>query len=118
MTNAKRTPVTCGTCNGTGKDPRATCDHCFGTGKISDHINNSESNCSYCEGNGFFEQKCRTCNGSGKVVPQTITEALSTFVVAFLLICLLGRCGSGDPGDFTGEPYNDPYSNGAGEVRK
>jgi DnaJ-class molecular chaperone len=74
QTTFTMTQVTCGFCEGTGKDPfdmlseLATCQVCEGTGRV--RIEEPAIKCAHCKGTGAFHGTRITCtvyNGKGRV---------------------------------------------------
>jgi DnaJ-class molecular chaperone len=78
--------VTCGRCNGSGKDPltypcsycdrgqvdkveSVTCDLCLGKGEVQNSSTGSYQRCPSCRGSGYKNKTvkvtCRSCGGSG-----------------------------------------------------
>lgn len=76
------TRITCGFCEGTGRDPfgllseLAACQVCEGTGKVQ--IEEPAIECAYCKGTGAYHSTritCTVCKGKGMVTaPQGLTE--------------------------------------------
>jgi len=84
QTTPTATQMTCGFCDGSGKDPfdllseLATCQVCKGTGKVE--VKEPVIRCAFCRGTGVYHNTritCTPCNGKGMVTaPKSPTAQM------------------------------------------
>jgi molecular chaperone DnaJ len=108
---AMRKPIPCGTCNGSGNDPKATlstCSACGGSGRLSVAQGPMQFTkaCPHCKGHGKVGRACSSCGGSGQVVgTETIRVTIPQGVKEGSKVRVAGK---GEPG-FYGGPPGDLY---------
>lgn len=103
--------VNCGTCNGTGEDPKSkpkTCRSCKGHGRIEmrQGFFVMQQTCSNCGGTGKITDDCKSCNGRGySLQDKKIDVNIPIGVESGSVLRLRGY---GEPG-FKGGPSGDLF---------
>lgn len=108
---AMQKPVACGTCHGSGTDPKAalsTCTACGGSGRlnVAQGPMAFTKACPRCKGHGKVGKPCTTCGGNGQVIGmETIRVTIPQGVKEGSKVRVTGK---GEPG-FSGGPAGDLY---------